>query len=54
MVGKIHLRRMLKLGNKKKISPLCCDTQIFELRTTIDKKKVTCNRCKLILKEGKK
>ena len=47
---KIHFRKVLKLGSKKKAIPLCYSPQKFELQTTTDKKKITCNMCKLILK----
>jgi len=49
---KIHFRTVLKLGNKKRYCPLC-GKYINELKTTTDKKEVTCNMCKLILR-GKK
>lgn len=52
MATKIHFRKVLKIGNKKKIYPLCYNTQILDLQTTIDKKKITCNKCKLKLMEN--
>lgn len=51
---KIHFRRVLKLGNKKRELALCYKLQKYKLQTTTDKKKVTCNMCKIILKEGKR
>lgn len=51
MVMKIHFRKVLKLGKRKKEFPLCYNTQMYDFPTTTDKGKVTCNRCKLRLEK---
>ncbi len=50
-MGKIHYRRVIKLGNKRRSFPVCGRPSHSkeELKTTTDKKEITCNMCRLIV-----